>query len=75
MMYNVISMLPVGQTTSVTIEGNGDGLKNNMRITDSKGVTYELMSVGMTSDRDARDTMKTTSILIKGKFNSESIII
>lgn len=71
MSYKVIDIFPVGGNTSVTIEGNGQGLKNNIFIKDSLGVTYKLLSVAMLSG----GIQETTTLMIEGKFDSEKIIL
>lgn len=73
MLYNVLDVFPVGENTSVTIEGNGEGLKNNIDITASDGSKHKLLSVGMTSGHSVEDVKKTTTVLVKGKFNSPTL--
>ncbi len=69
MDYRVLDIFPVGENTSVTIEGNGKGLKNNILIKDSLGVPHRLISVAMLSG----EIKKTTTLLIEGIFDSEVI--
>lgn len=69
MDYKVLDVFRIGNNTSVTIEGKGNGLKNNMRIKDSLGITHKLLSVAMISG-DNRDT---TTLLIEGDFNSKVV--
>lgn len=37
MVLRVVDTFPVGGDTSVTVEGNGAQLRNNMAVADSKG--------------------------------------
>lgn len=71
MDYKVLDVFRIGNNTSVTIEGNGNGLKNNMHIKDSLGITHKLLSVAMISggDRDA------TTLLIEGNFDSKVVSV
>lgn len=73
MNYKVLDVFPIGKNTSVTIEGNGEGLKNNMIIGDSAGVAHKLISVAMLAGRSAKEADETTTLLIEGKFDSEII--
>lgn len=70
-VYKVLNVFPVGKNTSVTIEGNGEKLKNNMTIKDLSGSTYRLLTVAMVSGGD-RDT---TTLMIEGKFRSKSLVV
>lgn len=69
MIYKVLDIFPIGQNSSVTIEGNGKGLQNGITIKDSLGTSHKLISVAMISGEKAG----TTTLLIEGKFNSETI--
>lgn len=71
MNYKVIDTFPVGENTSVTIEGNGEGLKNNIVIRDSSGVTYQLITVAMVSSEEKN----VTTLLVQGVFESKEIIV
>jgi len=73
MLYNVIDAFPIGKNTSVTIEGNGEGLKNNIDVIDSNGRKYKLLSVGMTSGHSVEDMKKATTVLVEGEFNSPTL--
>lgn len=70
MKYKVLDIFPIGMNTSVTIEGNGEGLSNGMDIKDSDEKLYHLITVAMISSEEKNKTV----VLIKGKFNSENII-
>lgn len=71
--FEVLNVFPIGENTSVTIKGNGDGLKNNMTIKDSSGIAHKLISVAMSSVQSAKENSKTTTLLVKGKFDSKII--
>ncbi|MEE1085814.1 MAG: hypothetical protein U0L05_01380 [Schaedlerella sp.] len=73
MNYKVLDVFPVGKNTSVTIEGNGIGLKNNMIIGDSLGVAHKLISVAMVAGQSTEETGKTTTLLVEGNFDSKIV--
>lgn len=75
MIYTVLDIFTIGNNTSVTVEGSGNGLKNNMIVTSAEGIQHELLSVAMVSGQPPSERRKTTTVLIKGKFNSETISI
>lgn len=75
MTYRVLDVFPLGENTSVTIEGNGEGLKNNTTVISDEGTNHKLLSVGMLSGTSGEEIKKTTTILIEGMFNSKSISI
>lgn len=70
MTYEVLNVFEVGEDTSVTIRGNGDGLNNNMIITGDDGIQYKIISIAMVAKKTTADE---TTILIKGRFDSQSI--
>lgn len=72
-MYKVLDTFDVGGNTSVTVEGNGDGLKNNIPVFDAQGVEYKLLSIALMSGCPPEEIGKTTTVLIKGKFKSDTI--
>ena len=71
MNYKVIDTFPVGENTSVTIKGNGEGLKNNIVIRDSSGATHQLITVAMVSSEEKN----VTTLLVQGVFDSKEIIV
>lgn len=71
MKYKVLGIFPIGQNTSVTIQGNGDGLRNNMEIRDSSGIAHQLITVAMMS----KGEKNTTILLIQGAFDSKEIVV
>ena len=73
MVYNVLDVFPVGNNTSVTIKGNGNGLKNNIVITDENEKSYKLLSVALLSGQSEKQMDKETTVLIEGDFNSKII--
>ena len=74
MVYKVMDMFKVGNDTSVTIDGNGDGLHNKMEVFDENNVQHMILSVAMQSGANASSIRTLTTLLIKGEFNSKSII-
>ena len=74
MVYKVMDMFKVGNDTSVTIDGNGDGLHNKMEVFDENNVQHMILSVAMQSGANASSIRTQTTLLIKGEFNSKSII-
>lgn len=75
MVLRVVDTFPVGGDTSVTVEGDGAQLRNNMAVADSKGNAFELLSVCMTADKTGADKKNETTVLIKGRFNSATLHI
>lgn len=75
MKYKVLDTLKVGNNTSVTIEGKGENLQNQMLIFDSDNVAHTLLSVAMTEGIDAENIGRQTTILVAGEFKSESVIV
>lgn len=73
MIYNVLDVFPVGSNTSVTIKGNGNGLKNNIVITDEHKKSYKLLSVALLSGQSEKQINNETMVLIEGDFNSKMI--
>lgn len=71
MKYKVLDTFPIGQNTSVTIQGNGDGLRNNMEIRDSSGIAHQLITVAMMS----KGEKNMTTLLIQGVFDSKDIVV
>lgn len=75
MIYNVLDVFPVGSNTSVTIKGNGNGLKNDIVITDEHEKSYKLLSVALLSGQSEKQINNETMVLIEGDFNSKMIKI
>lgn len=75
MNYRVLDTLKVGNNTSVTIEGKGEKLHNNMTIFDDDNIAYILLSVAMLSGEKVEHARDRTILLIEGEFNSESVNI
>ena len=73
MIYDVLEVFPVGSNTSVTIKGNGNGLKNNSVITDENEKSYKLLSVALLSGQSEKQINNETMVLIEGDFNSKMI--
>lgn len=71
MKYKVLDTFSISGNTSVTIEGNGEGLKNNIIIKSDEGKLYKLLSIAMVLG----EKNNTTTLLIEGNFNSNFIII
>lgn len=75
MKYKVLDTLKVGKNTSVTIEGKGENLQNQMLIFDSDNVAHTLLSVAMPAGIDVENIGKQTTLLVEGEFKSESVIV
>lgn len=73
MTYKVLDILKIGDNTSVTIEGKGERLHNQMIIFDADNIAHTLLSVAMPANEEAGDMRKQTTLLIKGEFQSEAI--
>ena len=63
----IIDRLPIGNNTSIIVNGNDIGIKIGMCILDSNQNKYKILSVGMTNN------MNTTMLLIEGKFVFDKI--
>lgn len=72
-MYKVIDVFLIGDNSSVTIEGKGESLQNNMIIHDENNKEFKLLNVAMISGQEADDIGKTTTLLLEGKFDSKFI--
>ena len=72
MVYKVLSALEVGENTALTIDGNGQGLKNGITISTPEGKDFELLSVGMAAGDQTKGLNNVTSILVGGKFTSKN---
>lgn len=67
MEFKVKNVFRVGNNTSVTIEGNGDGLKNGMRANNGK---FRILSVAMVNTTDG---LPETTLLVEGDFQEKTI--
>lgn len=65
----VVDRLPIGNNTSIIVNGNNTGIKIGMCIFDEKRNKYKILSVGMTNN------MNTTMLLIEGKFVFDKIYL
>lgn len=72
-MYKVIDVFPIGDNSSVTIEGKCENLQNNMTIHDENNKEFKLLNIAMVGGQKADDIGKTTILLIEGKFDSKFI--
>lgn len=63
----VLDTLKIGDNTSVIVESRCEDLRNNMEILDSNNNKHNLLSIGMEANQCSIDT---TTLLIKGNFNS-----
>ena len=73
-MYKVNDILPINGNTVVSIQGNGNGLKNGIYVKNEKGVNYYIISVG-TCRMINGEVSKTTDLLIDGSFKGKSIYL
>ena len=75
MKYKVLDTLKIGDNTSVTIEGRGENLRNQMLVFDTDNMAHTLLSVAMPAGVDIDNNGKQTTLLIEGEFKSESVIV
>lgn len=73
MKYKVLDALKIGDNTSVTIEGKGEELHNQMLIFDADNIAHMLLSVAMPAGQAAEDIRNQTTLLVEGEFKSESV--
>lgn len=71
MKYDVLECVAIGADTSVTIAGNGQGLKNGVDIRTAKGNIFKVLSIAMYSGAYSDDD-KTTTLLVEGNFEAKS---
>lgn len=71
MIYNVIDRFKLDDDTVVAIDGNGDGLKNNMLINDGR---FTLLSTGMLNNVK-NERISKRIMLIKGNFTENTVYI
>lgn len=71
MKYDVLDCVIIGDNTSVTIIGNGKGLKNGVSIRTSEGKIFKVMSVAMYSGINS-ESDNTTTLLVEEKFRSKT---
>lgn len=75
MKHKVIDTIKVGTNTAVTLEGRGADLKNGLLVKDENGKQYNLLTVALESGNSAENILKTTTVLIQGKFNSKILSV
>ena len=71
MKYDVLECVSIGVNTSVTIAGNGEGLKNGVDIRTAEGNIFKVLSIAMYSGTQP-DADETTTLLVEGKFKAKS---
>ena len=71
MKYDVLDCVLIGDNTSVTIAGNGKGLKNGIAIKASEGKIFKVISVAMYSGINY-ESDNTTTLLVEGQFCSKN---
>ena len=71
MKYAVLDCVLIGDNTSVTIAGNGKGLKNGAAIRSSEGKIFKVISVAMYSGINS-ESDNTTTLLVEGQFCSKT---
>lgn len=65
-MYKVIDVFQLGNMLSVTVSGNGEGIKNGTRLVDGKGQLITVQSVAMTKNLNPGDISQCTTLLVTG---------
>lgn len=74
MKYKVLDVFPMSGNSVVTVDGDGNGLKNNMPIYSPSGKEFTLLSVCLASGGSAEDMSKQTTVLVAGKFNENAFM-
>lgn len=72
---NVLGSMPIGDNTSIIVDGGGELFRAGIGILDENGKPYEVLSVGMDSGANVDDMLNKTSLLLSGKFMSSRIFI
>lgn len=62
-MFEIIDTFPIGDKLSITVKGNGDELKNGMKLKDDSGHIYEVLSVAMVEHNSPKEIASTTTLL------------
>ena len=75
MLYKVLDTFKIGETTSVTIDGDGLGLQVGMTIVDSKGKEFKILSFAMDVGKSSFENTRSTTLLIKGEFTDSEFNI
>lgn len=73
MKYKVLDTFKMGKSTSVTIQGNGNGLMNGMEIKDESGRSHRIESVAMVECEKPENVAELTTLLISGSFEGREI--
>lgn len=73
MRYKVLDTFRIGESTSVTIQGNGNGLMNGVEIQDESGRSYRIKSVAMIEGENPENMEESTTLLISGSFEGKEI--
>lgn len=63
-MFRVLDVFKIGETLSVTLNGNGEMIRNGSKLADNNGRVYTVVSVGMTKHNNLSDISKITNVLI-----------
>ncbi|MDD6176135.1 MAG: hypothetical protein PUC59_10345 [Firmicutes bacterium] len=63
-MFKVIYVFKVGKMISVTLEGNGVGIKNGSELMNEHGNLFKVVSVGMPRHDNPSDISKSTDVLL-----------
>lgn len=68
MSVRVKDYVPVGNNSSVTIEGAADKIKVGEFLCDSKGMNHKILSVAMIHYTNPEDIGKSTTLLVEGMW-------
>ena len=72
----VLSMLPIDDNTAIVVEGSRELFRNGIGILDESGKPYEVLSVGMDDNIDAKsESFDKSSLLVSGTFSSSRIYV
>lgn len=75
MIYSVITTLPIGENTTVLVDGDAKSFKKGIGILDDNGKPFEVLSVGMSCSGDVDELLSKTSLLVKGQFSSKKLFV
>ncbi len=63
-MLKVMDVFRIGNKLSITIEGDGSGIKNGSEVKDKNGNKYRIVSVAMTRHNSPHDISQNTTLLV-----------
>ena len=73
MRYKVLNTFKIGKSTSVTIQGDGNGLMNGMEVKDEFGRSHRVETIAMVECEKPENVAELTTLLIPGSFEGKEI--